>query len=360
MIVWCEACASEHRRLWQSSLRLSISPFALQPTFPKLFETSWNIYIFRIFKFFEFLRRKNFFSSFLFYTYIYISLLKNLKSPFKCRCPPDRRGAQLWWRSPTSCIQVENFSETIDQGSHSSPFLSFPFFFSFSRKDYIPEEHENADQNSCRRGQTDRREDVHGKFLDLWKAFFFFFEFFKNAFLLGPKNVGFRKLCHPTEAWMGEDRIHVAPLRAEFGVWITSGEKHDPISRHCRASRNAQAFPLQIQRWPGRKVLKKLLLSLLLLFLRLERKFSLKFSLLKPSYERQIEALTSTVAEIIWRSAGGFAVQNIGCSSGQSAAGNKSAPTAVVVLPQETPYVQHSVQYFQDGLTETVRIYKYT
>lgn len=192
------------------------------------------------------------------------------------------------------------------------------------------------------------------------KPFFFFFEFFKNAFLLGPKNVGFRKLCHPTEAWMGENRIHVAPLRAELGVWITSGEKHDPISRHCRASRNAQAFPLQIQRWPGRKVLKKLLLSLLLLFLRLERKFSLKFSLLKPSYERQIEALTSTVAEIIWRSAGGFAVQNIGCSSGQSAAGNKSAPTAVVVLPQETPYVQHSVQYFQDGLTETVRIYKYT
>ncbi|KAG6801121.1 inactive ubiquitin carboxyl-terminal hydrolase MINDY-4B isoform X1 [Apis mellifera caucasica] len=82
-------------------------------------------------------------------------------------------------------------------------------------------------------------------------------------------------------------------------------------------------------------------------------------SLLKPSYERQIEALTSTVAEIIWRSAGGFAVQNIGCSSGQSAAGNESAPTAVVVLPQETPYVQHSVQYFQDGLTETLHLFEF-
>lgn len=40
------------------------------------------------------------------------------------------------------------------------------FFFSFSRKDHIPEEYENADQNSCCRGQTHRREDMHGKSVD--------------------------------------------------------------------------------------------------------------------------------------------------------------------------------------------------
>lgn len=79
------------------------------------------------------------------------------------------------------------------------------------------------------------------------------------------------------------------------------------------------------------------------------------FSLLKPSYDRQIDALTSTIAEIVWRCAGGFAVQNVGCSPSQSVGGNENVSTAVVVLPQETPYVQHSVQYFQDGLTETVR-----
>ncbi|XP_061935607.1 inactive ubiquitin carboxyl-terminal hydrolase MINDY-4B isoform X4 [Apis cerana] len=80
-------------------------------------------------------------------------------------------------------------------------------------------------------------------------------------------------------------------------------------------------------------------------------------SLLKPSYERQIDALTSTIAEIIWRSAGGFAVQNAACSSGQS--GNENVSTAVVALPQEIPYVQHSVQYFQDGLTETLHLFEF-
>lgn len=81
---------------------------------------------------------------------------------------------------------------------------------------------------------------------------------------------------------------------------------------------------------------------------------SVESSLLKPLYDRQIDVLTSTIAEIIWRCAGGFVVQNTGCSPNQSATGNANVPRAVVVLPQKTPYVQHSVQYFQDGLTETV------
>ena len=83
---------------------------------------------------------------------------------------------------------------------------------------------------------------------------------------------------------------------------------------------------------------------------------SLKISLLKPSYDRQIDVLTSTIAEIIWRCAGGFVVQSTSYSSNQSVTGNVK-PKAVVVLPQETSYVQHSVHYFQDGLTETVRTY---
>ncbi|XP_068976524.1 inactive ubiquitin carboxyl-terminal hydrolase MINDY-4B isoform X1 [Bombus flavifrons] len=82
-------------------------------------------------------------------------------------------------------------------------------------------------------------------------------------------------------------------------------------------------------------------------------------SMLKPSYDRQIDVLTLTIAEIIWRCAGGFAVQSTGYSPNQSVTGNANAPRAVVVLPQETPYVQHSVQYFQDGLTETLHLFEF-
>ncbi|XP_017878247.1 inactive ubiquitin carboxyl-terminal hydrolase MINDY-4B isoform X2 [Ceratina calcarata] len=82
-------------------------------------------------------------------------------------------------------------------------------------------------------------------------------------------------------------------------------------------------------------------------------------SLLKPSYDRQIDVLTASIAEIIWRCAGGFAVQNIGCSPNQTVTGNVNVPRAVVVLPQDTPYVQHSVQYFQDGLTETLHLFEF-
>ncbi|XP_053997356.1 inactive ubiquitin carboxyl-terminal hydrolase MINDY-4B isoform X1 [Hylaeus anthracinus] len=82
-------------------------------------------------------------------------------------------------------------------------------------------------------------------------------------------------------------------------------------------------------------------------------------SLLKPSYDRQIDVLTAAIAEIIWRCAGGFVVQNTGCSPNQSVAGNANVPRAVVALPQETPYLQHSVQYFQDGLTETLHLFEF-
>ncbi|XP_076682183.1 inactive ubiquitin carboxyl-terminal hydrolase MINDY-4B isoform X2 [Andrena cerasifolii] len=82
-------------------------------------------------------------------------------------------------------------------------------------------------------------------------------------------------------------------------------------------------------------------------------------SLLKPSYDRQIHVLAAAIAEIIWRCAGGFVVQSTGCSPNQSVAGNANMPTAVVALPQEAPYLQHSVQYFQDGLTETLHLFEF-
>lgn len=44
-------------------------------------------------------------------------------------------------------------------------FHLYLFLFFFSRKDYIPQEYENVDQNSCRRRQTNRREDMHGNSL---------------------------------------------------------------------------------------------------------------------------------------------------------------------------------------------------
>lgn len=78
------------------------------------------------------------------------------------------------------------------------------------------------------------------------------------------------------------------------------------------------------------------------------KKISFNCSLLKPSYDRQIEVLTSAISEIIWRCAGGFSVST--CPNVVS----NIIPKAIVALPQDTPYLQHSVQYFQDGLTETV------
>ncbi|XP_020288126.1 protein FAM188B2 isoform X2 [Pseudomyrmex gracilis] len=77
-------------------------------------------------------------------------------------------------------------------------------------------------------------------------------------------------------------------------------------------------------------------------------------TLLKPSYDRQIEVLTFAIAEIIWRSAGGFSV-----SACPNVVGNNTVPKAVIALPQDTPYLQHSAHYFQDGLTETLHLFEF-
>ncbi|XP_076656094.1 inactive ubiquitin carboxyl-terminal hydrolase MINDY-4B isoform X2 [Halictus rubicundus] len=81
-------------------------------------------------------------------------------------------------------------------------------------------------------------------------------------------------------------------------------------------------------------------------------------SLLKPSYDRQIDVLTSSIAEIIWRCAGGFVAKSSSTSANQNTE-NANVPRAVVALPQETVYLQHSVQYFQDGLTETLHLFEF-
>ncbi|XP_015587923.1 inactive ubiquitin carboxyl-terminal hydrolase MINDY-4B isoform X4 [Cephus cinctus] len=81
---------------------------------------------------------------------------------------------------------------------------------------------------------------------------------------------------------------------------------------------------------------------------------------LKPNHDMQMEVLTSAIAEIVWRCAGGNVLQNSGRSASLNIVSNVSVPKAVVVLPQETPYLQHSVQYFQDGLTETLHLFEFT
>lgn len=67
-----------------------------------------------------------------------------------------------------------------------------------------------------------------------------------------------------------------------------------------------------------------------------------------------MDVLACAIAEIIWRCAGGFATQSAS-SVNLNTVSNVSIPKAIVTLPQEISYLQHSVQYFQDGLTETVR-----
>ncbi|XP_033219974.1 inactive ubiquitin carboxyl-terminal hydrolase MINDY-4B isoform X2 [Belonocnema kinseyi] len=82
-------------------------------------------------------------------------------------------------------------------------------------------------------------------------------------------------------------------------------------------------------------------------------------TLLNPCFDRQIEVLTSAIADIIWRCAGGFAVQSSSCSVNLNTVSSVSTPKAIVALPQETPYLPHSVQYFQDGLTETLHLFEF-
>ncbi|XP_012274528.1 methylcrotonoyl-CoA carboxylase subunit alpha, mitochondrial [Orussus abietinus] len=83
-------------------------------------------------------------------------------------------------------------------------------------------------------------------------------------------------------------------------------------------------------------------------------------ALLKPNHDKQVEVLTSAIAEIIWRCAGGSASSNPGCSAGFNTVSNVILPKAIVALPQETAYMQHGVQYFQDGLTETLHLFEFT
>ncbi|CAD0195173.1 unnamed protein product [Chrysodeixis includens] len=68
---------------------------------------------------------------------------------------------------------------------------------------------------------------------------------------------------------------------------------------------------------------------------------------LRPSEERQEEALWRACSEVVWRCAGGYANQ----------AGVETK--ALVALPSENNYVQHSSQYYQDGVTEKLHIFEF-
>ncbi|XP_063546708.1 inactive ubiquitin carboxyl-terminal hydrolase MINDY-4B isoform X2 [Cydia strobilella] len=69
---------------------------------------------------------------------------------------------------------------------------------------------------------------------------------------------------------------------------------------------------------------------------------------LRPSEERQEEALWRACSEVIWRCAGGMTPQQAG------------QPKAVVALPSDITYVQHSSTYYQDGVTEKLHLFEFT
>ncbi|XP_020711428.2 inactive ubiquitin carboxyl-terminal hydrolase MINDY-4B isoform X2 [Athalia rosae] len=81
-------------------------------------------------------------------------------------------------------------------------------------------------------------------------------------------------------------------------------------------------------------------------------------TLLKPNHERQVEVLSLSIAEVIWRC--GSADATINHSQGDTANFGITSPKAIVVLPQDIPYVQHSSQYFQDGITETLHVFEFS
>ncbi|XP_047507662.1 inactive ubiquitin carboxyl-terminal hydrolase MINDY-4B isoform X2 [Pieris napi] len=66
-------------------------------------------------------------------------------------------------------------------------------------------------------------------------------------------------------------------------------------------------------------------------------------SYLRPSEEKQEEALWRACSEVIWR-----------CAAGAGA----SDPQAVVALPTDNTYVQHSSSYYQDGITEKLHMFE--
>lgn len=63
---------------------------------------------------------------------------------------------------------------------------------------------------------------------------------------------------------------------------------------------------------------------------------------LRPSEDRQEEAIWRACSEVIWRCGGGFNLQK------------EADPKAIVALPGEEAYVQHSSYYYQDNVTEKV------
>ncbi|XP_028035901.1 inactive ubiquitin carboxyl-terminal hydrolase MINDY-4B isoform X2 [Bombyx mandarina] len=67
---------------------------------------------------------------------------------------------------------------------------------------------------------------------------------------------------------------------------------------------------------------------------------------LRPSEDRQEEALWRACSEVLWRCAGGFNHQT------------SSEPLAKVALPSENVYVQHNSRYYQDGVTEKLHIFE--
>ncbi|XP_045503826.1 inactive ubiquitin carboxyl-terminal hydrolase MINDY-4B [Colias croceus] len=64
-------------------------------------------------------------------------------------------------------------------------------------------------------------------------------------------------------------------------------------------------------------------------------------SYLRPSEERQEEALWRACSEVIWRCAG------------------SNEPKAMLALPTDHTYVQHSSNYYQDGITEKLHLFEF-
>ncbi|XP_045760669.1 inactive ubiquitin carboxyl-terminal hydrolase MINDY-4B isoform X1 [Maniola jurtina] len=68
-------------------------------------------------------------------------------------------------------------------------------------------------------------------------------------------------------------------------------------------------------------------------------------SYLRPSEDRQEEALWRACSEVIWR-----------CGDGSS---SQTEAKVTVALPTPTIYVQHNPQYYQDGITEMLHFFEF-
>ncbi|RZF39071.1 hypothetical protein LSTR_LSTR006608, partial [Laodelphax striatellus] len=75
--------------------------------------------------------------------------------------------------------------------------------------------------------------------------------------------------------------------------------------------------------------------------------------LLKPNRMKQLDAITMAMAEILWKIA-----EQTTVSQNKTEVSEK--PVVVMVLPQENTYIQHSINYFQDGLTERLHVFEFT